>query len=194
MASRAKSLSKSGSSSPSSGTGTFRLDSQLLDSLREEADQKRTSLNTLVAQVLMAHVEYHTFASKGGMISMQKTLLVKLMEKLDPHDVIQLSEHVAKNELKDTIILMKSKYTPDAIMDFVESWARVGGYPYRHHVQENDDGSKSSKVKHSFVMQHDMGERWSLYFVELFRFAFEQTGHKIDFQHTANTTSFEVEF
>jgi hypothetical protein len=44
------------------------------------------------------------------------------------------------------------------------------------------------------VMQHDMGERWSLYFVELFRFAFEQTGNKIDFQHTPNTISFQVEF
>jgi hypothetical protein len=190
VATKTKSLGKS--SSPSSGTGTFRLDSQLLDALKEEAEQKRTSLNTLVTQILMAHAEYHTFASKGGMISMQKTLLIKLMEKLDPNEVIELSEHIATNELKDTIMLMKSKYTPGAIMDYIESWARAGGYPYRHHVQNNDDGK--SKVKHSFVMQHDMGERWSLYFVELFKFAFEQTGHKIDFQHTANTTSFEVEF
>jgi hypothetical protein len=192
MASKAKSLSKPGSSLPSSGTGTFRLDNRLLDALKEEAEQKRTSLNTLVMQILMAHAEYHTFASKGGMISMQKTLLMKLMDKLEPQDVIKLSEHVAKNELKDTIMLMKSQYTADAVMNFIESWARVGGYPYRHHVEERDDGK--SKVKHSFVMQHDMGERWSLYFVELFRFAFEQTGTKIDFQHTANTTAFEVEF
>ena len=191
MASKAKTISKS-SRSLSTGTGTFRLDSRLLDALKEEAEQKRTSLNTLVMQILMAHAEYHTFAATGGMVSMQKSLLIRLMEKLDPQEVIQLSEHIARNELKDTIMLMKGKYTPETIMDYVESWARAAGYPYRHHVQENEDGK--SRVTHTFVMQHDMGERWSLYFAELFKFAFEQTGHKINFQHTANTTSFEVEF
>ena len=182
---------KSESKTQSSGTGTFRLNKDLLDGLKEEAEQKRTSLNTLVSQVLQAHAEYHTFASKGGMISMPKTLLVRVMDKLTDQEVIQLSEHIAKNELKDTILLMKNSYTPDSIMDFVESWTRAAGFPYRHHLDNIDDGKSASK--HSFVMQHDMGERWSLYFVELFRFAFEQLGKKINFQHTSNTISFEVE-
>jgi len=124
---------------------------------------------------------------------MPKTLLVRVMDKLTEEEVIQLSEHIAKNELKDTILLMKNNYTPRSIMDFIESWTRAGGFPYRHHLENTHDG-KSSASNHSFVMQHDMGERWSLYFVELFRFAFEQLGQKINFQHTSNTISFEVEF
>jgi len=194
MASKLRSGDKANpsSSSQSSGTGTFRLETELLDGLKEEAAQKRTSLNTLVSQVLRSHAEYHTFASKGGMISMPKTLLVRLMEKLTEQEVIALSEYIAKNELRDTILMMKSKYTADSIMDFIESWARAGGYPYRHHVAEGNNGK--SKKKHSFVMQHDMGERWSLYFVELFRFGFQQTGVTLDFQHTNNTLSFEAEF
>ena len=174
------------------GTGTFRLDSDLLNGLKEEAEQKRTSLNTLISQILRSHSEYHTFASKGGMISMPKTLLIRLMDKLNEQEVIKLSEHIAKNDLKDTILMMKSKYTPDTIMDFIESWARAGGYPYKHHV-EGGDNSRSKK-KHELVLQHDMGERWSLYLVELFRFAFEQTGTKINFEHTANTIAFDSEF
>ena len=128
MASKSRSGARAGSGSDSqssSGTGTFRLDVELLDGLKEEAEQKRTSLNTLVSQVLRSHAEYHTFASKCGMVSMPKTLLMRLMEKLDPQEVIALSEHIAKNELKDTVLLMKSNYTPDAVMDFIESWARV---------------------------------------------------------------------
>ena len=178
--------------SSSTGTGTFRLDSELLDGLKEEAELKRTSLNTLVTQILRSHAEYHTFASMGGMVSMPKTLLIRLMDKLDEQEVIRLSEHIAKNELKDTILLMKNTYTPESIMDFIESWARAGGYPFRHHVENGDNGRL--KEVHQFVMQHDMGERWSLYFVELFRFAFEQVGIKIDFQHTRNTISFNAEF
>lgn len=173
------------------GTGTFRLDLELLNGLKEEAEQKRTSLNTLVTQVLRSHAEYHTFSSKGGMISMPKSLLIRLMDKLDQQEVIRLSEHVAKNDLKDTILMMKRTYNADSVMEFVESWARVGGFPYRHRVGEGYDGK--SKKRHSFVMEHDMGERWSLYFLELFRFAFEQTGNKVSFEHTPNTISFETE-
>lgn len=187
MASKTRSASKS-----ESATGTFRLDMELLDGLREEAEQKRTSLNTLVAQVLRSHAEYHTFASKGGMVSMPKTLLIRMMESLSEQEVIALSEHIARNELKDTILLMKGTYNPEALMDFIESWTRVGGYPYRHHVEDGDNG-KSTR-RHTFVMQHDMGERWSLYYVELFRFAFGQSDIKLNFQHTANTVSFEAEF
>jgi hypothetical protein len=173
----------------SSGTATFRLDSQLLDWLREESEQKRTSLNTLVTQVLQSHAEYHTFAAKAGMISMPKALIMKLVEKLDPQAMIMLSEYIAKNDLKDTILLMKSRYTPDTILEFIDSWARVAGFAYRHH----SGGGEGSKKKHSIVMQHDMGERWSLFFIELLRFAFKEFDIKIDFQHTANTITLEVE-
>jgi hypothetical protein len=48
------------------------------------------------------------------------------------------------------------------------------------------------EIVHSFVIQHDMGEKWSQYFIELYRFAFEQLGIKIDSEHTANTISFKV--
>ena len=173
----------------SSGTATFRFDARLLDSLKEEAEQKRTSLNTLVTQILLMHSEFHTSAAKGGMISMPKSLLVKIIEKLSPQ-VIQLSEYIASNDLKDTILLMKNEYSANSILDFIESWARVGGYPYRHH---EEDAKDLSKIKHSFVLQHDMGERWSLYFVELLKFAFKQVGTDIHFEHTKNTISFQVE-
>jgi hypothetical protein len=163
----------------------------LLDGLKEEAEQKRTSLNTLVSQVLQSHLEYHTFSGKVGMVSMQKTLLMRLMDRLSEQEVIALSEHIAKNELKDAILLMKGKYAADNVMDFIESWTRAGGYPYRHHVEGGDNDASR---KHSFLMQHDMGERWSLYFMKLFKLAFENTGVSIDFQHTPNTISFEVEF
>lgn len=175
----------------SSGTATFRFDGKLLNALKEEAEQKRTSLNTLVSQILLIHSEFHTVAAKGGMISMPKSLLVRIIDKLSPQEVIQLSEYVASNDLKDTILLMKNEYSANSILEFIESWARVGGYPYRLHVEDARDSS--SRRKHSLVLQHDMGERWSLFFVELFKFAFKQVDRDIHFEHTKNTISFDIE-
>jgi hypothetical protein len=171
-----------------SKTATFRINSEVLEYLNEESQQKRTSLNTLVSQILLSHAEFHTFASRAGMVSIPKTLLMRLMERLSPKEVIELSEYIAMNELKDTVLLMKTHYDEASLLQFIESWARAGGYPYRYHVKDDDGHSRTT----SFVIQHDMGERWSLFFVELFKFAFEQMGTTISFQHTPNTITFEV--
>ena len=198
-----------------SGTATFRLGQGILADLREEAQQKRTSLNTLVSQVLQSHTEYHTLAARAGMISVSKSLLITIIESMDPQEVTALSQYIAKNELKDTILLMKRSYNKESIVDFIESWARASGFPYRHHRTRNNtlDGndednnhkgyhgahdnnhtpsSNMEEIGHSFVIQHDMGEKWSRYFTELFRFAFEQLGIKMDSEHTANTISIKV--
>ena len=45
---------------PSSGSVTFRFDNETLNQLRNEANQKRISLNTLASQIFQSHVEYDT--------------------------------------------------------------------------------------------------------------------------------------
>ena len=234
---------------PTSGTATFRLGSGVLDELHQEAEQKRTSLNTLVSQVLQSHTEYHTFAARAGMVSVPKSLLISLIdsvrtsqqqdqEKNEEESISRLSkQHIARNEFKDTVLLMKGSYTAESVIDFIESWARANGFPYRHYTNNyrnmpdksednysedvnvvrqkgssnnnnynffkgnsNDDSydlsitndNKIKAARHSFVIQHDMGERWSLYFVELFKFAFEQLGIKVNSAYTANTISLEM--
>lgn len=69
---------------PSSGTATFRLGNGVLNELHQEAEQKRTSLNTLVSQVLQSHTEYHTFAARAGMVSLPKSLLISLIDLVGP--------------------------------------------------------------------------------------------------------------
>ena len=183
-----------------SGTATFRLGPDTLGELKEEAEQKRTSLNTLVSQVLQSHTEYHTLAAKAGMVSVSKSLLIAIMKSMDPKGVTTLSEYIAKNELKDTILLMKRSYDKESIVDFIESWARASGFPYRHdckgyndaHSYNHPPSANMEEIMHSFLIQHDMGEKWSQYFTELYRFAFEQLGIKIEGEHTHNTISFKV--
>ncbi len=131
---------------------------------------------------------------------MPKLLITRIMDKLNIQQVSELSCHIAERELRDTILLMTGRYDASAILGFIDAWARVGGFPIRHHTEQDNDEdneddragrSKSAKrKKHSIVIQHDMGERWSIYFVELFKSAFEQVGTKTYFQHTAQSIVF----
>jgi protein required for attachment to host cells len=168
-----------------SGNVTLRFDGQVLEQLRNEADQKRISLNTLASQVFKTHAEFTGAAAKAGMVSFPKNLLIRIMDKLSEEEVKQLSHEVAKNEMKDMLLMMKQQYSTAAFVDLIESWIRVSGFPYTHNQSDNT---------HSFVIQHDMGRRWSIYLAELFKYVFSDLGAKwADFQMTENTVMFNVD-
>ena len=168
-----------------SGSVTLRFDADLLEELRKESDHKRISLNTLATQIFRTHKDYGSMSARAGMVSFHKSLLIRLMEKLPEEDIGKLSEYIAKNEMKDTVLLMKKRYSADAFVDFIESWARVSGFEYRHDVTGNT---------HAFVIQHDMGKRWSQYISLVFQHVFTDVGAKwADFQTTDNTVTFNVD-
>src|SRR5919206_1265702 len=116
---------------PSSGSVTLRFNNEILNQLRNEANQKRISLNTLASQIFQSHVEYDTYASKAGMISFPKSLLIRLMEGLGEQEVEELSKYIAKNEIKDMTLLLRKDYSLSSFLDTIESWLRVSGFPYR---------------------------------------------------------------
>lgn len=166
------------------GSVTFRFNNEVLDRLRDESDQKRTSLNTLASQIFQSHVEYYMYAAKAGMVSFPKSLLVRIMDRLSEREVESLSEYIAKNQIKDMTRLMKNEYSIPAFLDMFESWLRISGFAYRR------DATDSVQT---FVIQHDMGQRWSIYFKKLIEYVFEDLNEKKpSFDISDNTLSFRI--
>ena len=173
---------------PSSGSVTLRFDNEILNQLRNESNQKRISLNTLASQIFQSHVEYDTYASKAGMVSIPKSLLIKLMGGLSEQELEGLSKHIAKNEIKDMTLLLRKEYTLSSFLDTIESWLRVSGFPYRRDEDITDNHT------HTFVIQHDMGKRWSMYFDRLFKYVFEDLKlRKYSFDNTDNSVTFKIQ-
>lgn len=170
---------------PASGSVTLRFDGGMLENLRKESEHKRISLNTLATQIFKTHAEYGSLSARAGMVSFHKSLLIRIMDRLADDEIIKLSEYIAKNEMKDTVLLMKKRYDASAFVNFIESWARVSGFEYRHDISDNT---------HSFVIQHDMGGRWSLYIANVIKHVFSDVGAKwADFHSTDNTVTFNVD-
>jgi hypothetical protein len=104
------------------------------------------------------------YASRAGMVSFPKSLLVRLMNRLSEQEVEQLSEYLAKNDFKEMTLLIKNEYNLSAFLDMIESWLRASGIGYRRDVIDSIQ---------TFVIQHDMGKRWSTYFEKLIKYAFK---------------------
>jgi hypothetical protein len=112
-------------------------------------------------------------------------LLSNLISRLSEKEISSIAEHIAKNETKDFILLLRNEYNIEAALDVIETWIKVSGYPYRHEV---------NYTRHSYVIHHDVGKNWSLYLAELYRFLFEEFAlEKVEFDLNYNSLDFTVD-
>ena len=100
---------------------TLRFRSDILNKLKHEAALKRISLNTLASQVFSSHAEYDAYASTSSMISIPKSLLIIMMNKLEEKEVEKLSEHIVKNEMRDLTLLLRGEHNLTSFLQTIES-------------------------------------------------------------------------
>lgn len=167
---------------------TFRIESEALRNLRREAGQKDISTNTLVNKLIKDHLNWHSNAAKAGFISVRRPFISKIIKYLPEQEIISLAEYVAKTS-KDSILLMRKKYAIKSALDLLESWIKISDFPYRHEETNNDQN------KHSYVIQHDMGMKVSIYLASLYQFLFDELGQnkRIEFDKTENTLAFTID-
>jgi len=164
---------------------TFRLDSNILNKLHHEAEQKDISVNTLVSHIMRRHIDWHSNAAKAGFVTVRRGLLIDLIGRLPEKEISSIAEYITKHETKDFVLLLRNEYNIESALDVIETWIKISGHPYRH---------EAHYTRHSYVIQHDMGRNWSLYMAEQYRFLFEEFGlKKVEFDINDNTLDFIVD-
>ena len=163
---------------------SFRLPVELVEDIQTEASLNDISPNVLVQQILEKYVKWDAKAAKAGFVPVTKGLLKELFDKIPEKEVIEIAERVERKEFADIILLLRNDFNIEAVLDEIESRARVSSFPFRY----------TSKGKlHSFVIQHDIGPKWSLYLSTRYKAAFEDlqlTSFK--FHTSQNTIHFDV--
>jgi predicted DNA-binding ribbon-helix-helix protein len=168
---------------------TFRLESEILYSLRQEARRKDVTVNTLVSQIAKQHTNWHSIAAQAGFISVRKPLMIKLLESQNDEQIKSLAKYVAQSSNKDFILMLRRKYNIHSALDMIETWVHASGYSYVHNLE---DLGYSNRL-HSFIVQHHMGMKWSLYLSELYKNLFEEFGvRNSQFDMTDSTLAFEI--
>lgn len=169
----------------SSESISLRLRKSILNELRQEARQKSVNINTLTSQILEEHINWHNLAARAGFIAVNRSLLKKLMEKYAEDEMKEIGRHLSLKSAEDFLLLLRKEYNIASVLHVMETWLKIVGYPYRHVV---NDGI------HSFVIQHDMGRKWSAYLSSAFQTVFEDLETKdLEFNITDNTVFFTVD-
>ncbi len=178
---------------------TFRLESSIIEELQTEAEYRETSLNVLINQILRRYSNWERYENKIGMLPIPKIILSSIMDEIMKmgkengiEDVIifrnllikELSQ-IAFNFLKDSVLLIKKNYNLLTVLEVLEQYMKVVGINSDHRIE--DDG------KHIYVIQHKLGENWSLFIKEFLILVFENLGKvKADISITQNTTVAKV--
>jgi hypothetical protein len=193
------SMSESVPQSKKTRSVTFRLDSSVIDELQSEADNREISLNVLVNQILKRYSEWDRFENKIGMMPVPKVILSSLIDKaisvakssgikdIDHYrdEIIKQAAQLAFGLMKDSVLFMKRQYNLWVVLAVLEEYMKVSGIKADHKLE----GSR----KHVFIIQHELGENWSLFTKELLALIFQNLANvRADINTTSNTTVAEV--
>jgi len=162
---------------------SIRIDKKILDKLRRHAKKEGTSLNSTISSVLGFGVTWTIPASKACWVPLPKVSLKAIMERLDDTEIEDIATNQAKNAIRDLIYAMTGKYTVKNLLEIISMRSKAAGFNY----QEIEEGEEIH-----FVMHHDMGIKWSLYFKILYEIVLYDLGCKAKFGLTENTVTYTV--
>lgn len=143
---------------------SYRLPAHLVDELETESMQKEISQNVLVKQILEKYVNWDRFADKIGMVPVPKDILKVLGEEMEG-DAINKIIDVMVPLVKDWVMFMKGNYDLKRVVEAMEDYMRASGMTSDHRIEGEI---------HHFIIQHNLGIRWSLFTELLLKETFHQ--------------------
>ena len=145
---------------------SFRLTRETLEDLRKIAEHEKVSLNTLISQVLDQYLHWHYVAPTSGMIPQPKQLLITIFNHLSDDEIIEISNYVAETQVKSLMLGIHKEYSIESFMTGMEYWAKASNFPFSH--------IEKLSGLHQYIIQHEMGKNWSLYYEHVFKKILEQ--------------------
>jgi hypothetical protein len=153
-------------------TMTFRLDENVITTLRAESERRHISLNTMINQILLKFVEWDIYEPKVGIISLFRPVAAELFKKMTKQETIELATGIGRNATNDAALFMKSKMDLGSFLSWLDVRMRNSSVEISHTVE----GST-----HTYILKHDLGENYSLFQKTLLELIFNDVlGKRID--------------
>ena len=147
-------VNKTNTSKKKTQTMTFRLDSELVEEIKNDAEFERINVNSLVSKILSNHIVWEKYERKLGLLPMTKPFVQYSINGMDDEAIIHLAEKVEKDTFSDILNFMKGDYTVEDFIEILRSWIYVAWM--QHDVIKGKDS-------YTFKINHDLGRKWSLY-------------------------------
>ena len=143
---------------------TYRLPVHIVEELEREAMNRNISQNVLAKQVLGKFISWDRFADKIGMIPVPRKILESLGSKMDANDIHTIIDTI-KPIITNNVMFIKGKYDLKRCIETLEDYMKASGMNSDHRVEG---------PLHHFVIQHELGFKWSLFTAQLLKEIFHE--------------------
>ena len=121
---------------------------------------------------------------ESGWVPLPKANMIFIMDKLDEKEIEEIAENMSYNTLRDIVLAMRGKYTVKDTLEILGKRYQTAGFHYNE-IEDDDE--------YHFVMQHNMGKKWSLYFKVFYQSALHDLGCTSKFTMTDNTLTYTID-
>lgn len=135
-------------------TITFRLDSDLINEIKKDAELEKINVNSYITKILVNHLLWERYERKLGLLPMTKPFIKHALQNMNDSEIVHLAQEVEKDTFSDILNFMKGNYTVNDFVEILRSWLYVA---WMQHDVNTDDKT------YTFKINHDLGEKWSLY-------------------------------
>lgn len=142
--------------SDSAVTRTFRLESQLDEVLRAEAEEKGVSVNNLANQIFRRFAFSDRYYGKGQSITFSPQTLELLISRIPDEDMGEAGELSGSVRPRDRLLMRGRRLDFDSLVWYIEEI--LGGYNdwfICDHYEQKDE--------HLFHLRHMYSEKWSIF-------------------------------
>ena len=161
-------------------TKSFRLDTDIIRKLEQQAKNNNTSLNAEVNSILRKYVDWDMLASKVGMIPIARPILSEIFQNImTKEQVIELANNVAKNVIRETAHFMNGSLTLESFLSWLKTRMQYCS-AVSYWIENNNNYNNDPQIK--IVFKHDLGENWSMYHKIVFEYIFYQILEKTNVQ------------
>ena len=140
-------------SNKNTSTITFRFSRDYVQTLREEAESRKVSLNTLTNQIFGDYVELQRYMDKFGTIVMSKDAFRLILEALDEQNLVKLATKIGEKAPKEFILFKWKVLNTDSVVKFLKMYFEHCGYGAYNYT------STDSTI--TFSIRHDLGRKGS---------------------------------
>ena len=143
---------------------TYRLPEDLVEELETESMEKNIPHNVLVKQILEKYIQWDRYADKIGMIPVPKNIIDELGKEMSGEDIDGIIK-VMLPMIKESVLFMKGKYDLKRCIETLEDYMKASGMKSDHRIEGE---------LHHFIVQHELGVKWSLLTERLFKEIFHE--------------------
>lgn len=163
---------------------SLRLDKSTWNKLKIVSKKQKISPNSLVSQILDSYLEWELTAAAAGWVVMPKPFLVELFKVVEREKIEKTITKLSSRMAKDISLYMKGKHDLNSWLSLIRARCVRSEFDLTEYEDER---------KHELIMQHNMGENWSIYFKVYFENIFHDLGTKAKFDYTDNTLVIQID-